>query len=77
MKEYNLLTNLLSTQEFSEKHATEVIEQVKDNTFDANSDPITAIIVNACEGKDYTEGDEVRADIEYAISQLRKALELI
>jgi|HubBroStandDraft_2_1064218.scaffolds.fasta_scaffold00002_51 hypothetical protein len=69
------LQELFVGQDMGIPHAANLCDQVLEDTFDANSDPISAIIINAFtkneSGYD-TEG--MKADIQYAISQLTKVL---
>lgn len=60
------------------KHIDAVCNEVLTDTFDANKDPITAIIINAYANNNnycYTEEEKASfvVDLDYAISQLKKA----
>lgn len=69
------LENILVSQDMGEKHIIRLCAAVKDATFDANNDPITAIIVNALGANEEQNG--AVTDLKYAIRQLTRAITTI
>lgn len=76
MKNITLYEILLS-QDMGEKNAQKITDQLLDNTFDANKDPISAIVANAFVENEYIEYDGMEMDLKHAINQLTKALQAI
>jgi hypothetical protein len=68
------LEQLLSTQSMGRMGVQKICSNV--NMYDANEDPISAIIVNAYK-KNQTDEEEILMDIRYAISELQKAKVLL
>lgn len=67
------LNEVLLTGDMGAKGADKICDAVMDNSFDANTDPISAIIVNAFVGNEYTDYEAMVIDLNYAISQLQRA----
>jgi hypothetical protein len=72
------LFDYLITQDMGDKCAENLCEKVLNDEFDANSDPISAIIINAFKnnlyGKIPSESDfnQFETDLDYAINQLNR-----
>ena len=72
------LKDYLLSQDIGEKNADKICDAVLRDSFDANTDPISAIIINAWQsnlyGKIPTENDFdlFEMDLDYAINQLEK-----
>jgi hypothetical protein len=72
------LLDYLQTQDMGEKYVARICEEVLNDTFDANEDLITGIIVKAYKdnlyGKipDSSDLDAFETDLNYAINQLQK-----
>lgn len=71
------LFEVLETQDYSPKHAQNLCDQVLNDTFEAEKDPISAIIINSFVGNDYTDFDSMVTDLNYAIHSLTKARNII
>lgn len=71
------LVQVLSTQDYSEKHAEAIGDQVLNNAFDISKDPISAIIIKAFEDNEYSDYEGMEQDLSYAISMLTRAKERI
>jgi hypothetical protein len=68
------LEQLLATQSMGTMGVQKICSNV--NMYDANEDPISAIIVNAYK-KNQTDEEAILLDIGYAISELQKAKVLL
>jgi hypothetical protein len=78
------LKDYLLTQDMGEKCANKICDAVLNDTFDANSDPISAIIINAFKNNLYTkyplfesDFDAFEMDLDYAINQLKKVKQFV
>ncbi len=67
----DLYKAILSQGGLGTRSVKELCEEVAKDTYDEPSDPISAIIINACTNE---EVDGAVSNLEYAISQLKNAL---
>lgn len=68
------LQQILSTQDMGKPHIEKICVHVANGTYDANNDPLTAIIANAyTKNANGEEIDSFLTDLDYAIDSLKKA----
>jgi len=78
------LENILKTQDMGQTAIDKICNEVLRDKFDANTDPLSAIIVNTFNNNLYgkyrpeeSDFDSCITDIDYAITQLTKARNFI
>jgi hypothetical protein len=72
-----LLVDILSTQDYSREHAEKICDQVLNNSFNIQKDPISGIIIEAFVNNDYSDFEGMEQDLSYAIGMLTKARDVI
>ncbi len=71
------LKDILLTQDMGEPNANKICEQVLNNEFNPKIDLISAIIIETFESNGYSDYESMLIDLDYAISQLKKAIKAI
>lgn len=77
MANFPTLRDILLTQDMGEKGADKICDDVLNDSFNANKDVVSAVIVRAFVDNDYSDYESMNTDLKYAINQLTKAQKMI